>query len=254
MSDLQDLGYGRQFADFYDRLFPPGDLTAKWLAALHPGDGTPTLELGVGTGRVALPLAGLVGEVVGVDSSPEMLDVLRAELARAPRPVTSVRGDIRDYRSERGDHAHGLVLCVCGTLSMLLDPEEQRRVLETCAAALAPGGAVVVETHNPAFVEEMHEGRVRDTYFVPCGPDAGLQTYSLLNTELRMWQLSHIWHEGGGTRLAHEVSRLTGPEEIDAYAARAGLRLEARYGDWHGTPFTGREPMTVGVYRAARDQ
>ncbi|MFI2629561.1 class I SAM-dependent methyltransferase [Streptomyces collinus] len=248
MSDIQDVGYGRQFADFYDRIFPPGDDTVKWLAGLHPGDGTASLELGVGTGRIALPLADLAGEVIGVDSSPEMLEVLRGVLAREPRPVTAVHGDIRTYRSER---KHGLVFCVCGTLSMLLDPAEQQQVLETCAQALAPGGAVAVETHNPAFVDAMHEGRLRDTFLIPCGEDAALQSYSLIVPAQKLWHMSHIWHEGGGTRLASESSRLTTPEEIDAYAERAGLRLEARYGDWQGSPFTGVEPMTICVYRSA---
>ncbi|MCF1592911.1 class I SAM-dependent methyltransferase [Streptomyces muensis] len=250
MSDIQDLGYGRQFADFYHRIFPPGDDTAKWLAGLHPGDGMPALELGVGTGRVALPLAAHVGDLVGVDSSPEMLDVLRGALAAEPRPVTPVHGDIRTYRSER---RYGLVLCVCGTLSMLLDPAEQQQVLETCALALGPGGAVVIETHNPAFVEAMHEGRAKDTFFIPCGENAGLQSYSLVNYERQIWHLSHIWHEGGGTRLASETSRLTTPDEIDTYAERAGLLLEARYGSWQGSPFTGTEPMTICVYRSADD-
>ncbi|MGW3651217.1 class I SAM-dependent methyltransferase [Streptomyces sp. NPDC000878] len=251
MSDIQDLGYGRQFADFYNQIFPPGDDTAKWLAGLHPGNGAPTLELGVGTGRIALPLAEQAGEVVGVDSSPQMLEVLRGALAREPRPVTAVHGDIRSYRSER---KHGLVYCVCGTLSMLLDPAEQQRVLENCALALAPGGAVVIETHNPAFVEAMHEGRLRDTFFVPCGEDVGLQSYSAIDPAQQIWHLSHIWHQGGSTRLASETSRLTTPTEIDTYAERAGLRLEARYGDWQGSAFTGTEPMVIGVYRNKDEQ
>lgn len=246
MSDIQDLGYGRQFAEFYNQIFPPGDGTAKWLAGLQPGDGTPALELGVGTGRIALPLADHAGEVVGVDSSPEMLEMLRSALAREPRPVTVVHGDIRTYRSER---KHGLVFCVCGTLSMLLDPAEQQQVLETCAQSLAPGGVVVIETHNPAFVDGMHEGRLRDTFFIPCGENAGLQSYSLIIPAQQIWHLSHIWHEDGRTRLASETSRLTTPAEIDAYAERAELRLEARYGDWHGSPFTGTEPMCISVYR-----
>ncbi|MGW7452810.1 class I SAM-dependent methyltransferase [Streptomyces sp. NPDC054787] len=251
MSDIQDLGYGRKFADFYDRIFPPGDDTAKWLAGLHPGDGTPALELGVGTGRIALPLADHAGEVVGVDSSPEMLEVLRSVLAREPRPVTAVHSDIRTYRSER---KHGLVFCVCGTLSMLLDPAEQQQVLETCSEALAPGGAVVIETHNPAFVDAMHDGRLRENFFIPCGQDAGLQSYSQIIPAQGLWHLSHIWHEDGRTRLASETSRLTTPAEIDAYARSAGLCLEARYGNWQGSPFTGAEPMTICVYRRAGGQ
>jgi SAM-dependent methyltransferase len=89
MSDVNDIGYGRQLADFYDRLYPPGELVDQavaWLASLHPGGGLPSLELGVGTGRIAMPLAERIGQIVGVDSSPEMLDVLRATLEAARQP------------------------------------------------------------------------------------------------------------------------------------------------------------------------
>jgi SAM-dependent methyltransferase len=248
--DTQAIAYGQQFADFYDRLFPPGaeaEQTAQRLAELHPGDGSGALELGVGTGRIALPLAERVGEVVGVDASPEMLDVLREALASRALPVTPVLDDIRDYEDDR---RYGLVYCVCGTLSMILDDAGQQRVLEAGARALAPGAALVVETHNPAGVEAMHEGRRRDSFFVPYpGRDTGLLSYSSLDPAGRLWQLSHIWIEDGRSRVASEVSRLTTPEEIDAYAEAAGLRLEARFGDWRGTPFAGAEPTVVCVYR-----
>ncbi|MGH8929680.1 MAG: class I SAM-dependent methyltransferase [Egibacteraceae bacterium] len=250
MSDVEDIGYGRQFADFYDRIFPPGtdaDQTAAWLAALHPGDGTPSLELGVGTGRVALPLAERTGDVVGVDSSPEMLEVLRGALAQMPRPVTPVRADIRDYEDGR---RYGLVYCVCGTLSMLLDAADQQQVLETCARTLAPEGTVVIETHNPAAVDVMHQGRLHGSFFVSYpGQDAGLLSYSTIDPPSRLWRLSHTWIEGDRSRVASETSRLTTPEEIDAYADHAGLRLQARYGDWSGSAFTGIEPNVVCVYR-----
>ena len=251
MSDVQAIAYGRQFAGFYDRIFRAGhaaERTAAWLADLHQGGGTPALELGVGTGRIALPLAERTGEVVGVDLSPDMLDRLRDALARAPRPVTPVEADIRGYRDGR---RYGLVYCVCGTLSMVLDPAGQQQVLETCASAVAPGGAVVIETHNPAGVEAMHEGRTRDSFFVPYpGRDTGLLSYSTIDPDRRLWQLSHIWFEDGRSRVATETSRLTPTEEIDTYATQAGLHPEARYGDWQGSPLTDVAPMMVCVYRA----
>jgi hypothetical protein len=124
-------------------------------------------------------------------------------------------------------------------------------VLDTCAGAVAPGGAVVIETHNPGGVEAMHEGRLRDTFFVPYpGEDTGLLSHSTIDPANRLWQLSHVWLQDGRSRVATEVSRLTTPEEIDAYAEAAGLRPEARYGDWLGSPFGGAEPTVVCVYRS----
>ncbi|TDB95805.1 class I SAM-dependent methyltransferase [Micromonospora fluostatini] len=256
MTEIADSGYGRQFVDFYDRLFPGGpavEQTVGYLADRHPGGGLPTLELGVGTGRIALPLAERVGEIVGVDSSPEMLDVLRAALADRPRPVTPVHGDIRDWADER---RYGLVYCVCGTLSMLLDPAEQQRTVQVAADRLAPGGTLVVETHNPEFaLAVLNQGRARDSFFVPYpGRDTGLLSYSTIDVTHRVWHLAHIWIEEGRSRIATELSRLTTPDEVDGYAERAGLAPVARHADWTGTEFTGAEPMYVSVYRAGDER
>ncbi|MGW5053720.1 class I SAM-dependent methyltransferase [Actinokineospora sp. NPDC004072] len=249
---IQDVGYGAQFAAFYDKLFPGGpavEQAVDFLAGRHVGG--PSLELGVGTGRIALPLSARVGGVVGVDSSPEMLDILTPRIAEAGLPVTAVHGDIRDYADEL---QYGLVYCVCGTLSMLLDPGDQAAAVRAAAARLAPGAALVVETHNPAVAEALNQGRPRDSFFVPYpGRDTGLLSYSTVDTVNQIWHLAHIWFDDGRARIAQELSRLTAPEEVDAYAEAAGLRLAGRYGDWSGAPFTGVESMVISEYRAARD-
>ena len=245
--------YGRQFAGVYDRIFPPGpgaEQTAAWLAGRHPGGGA--LELGVGTGRIALPLAARTGPVTGVDLSPEMLASLRAAVAHRRLPVTAVQADIRDYDDGR---RYGLVYCVCGTLSMVLGVADQQRVLDTCARALAPGGVVVIETHNPAAVEALHGGRRHASFFVPYpGRDTGLRTRSTLDERRRRWELSHIWCEGERSHAAAERSRLTSPAEIDGYAERAGLRLVARRGDWRDSPCAGTEPTVECVYAHGGDE
>ncbi|MFI7276879.1 class I SAM-dependent methyltransferase [Streptomyces sp. NPDC049879] len=247
---VPDIGYGQVFADFYDRIFPRdagAERTARTLADWHPGG--PALELGVGTGRIAVPLARLAGPVTGVDSSPEMLDRLRAALDATAAPITPVHGDIRTYTdAER----YGLVYCVCATLSMILDADGQRAAVARAADRLAPGGTFVVETHNPAFVLDLHEGRRRTSYFAPYPePDTGLQSYSTLLPEQSLWHVSHIWHEPGRTRIGSELSRLTRPDEVDAYAAAAGLVPVSRHADWAGTPFD-PEHSALYVTRYAR--
>src|SRR5687767_7528038 len=120
MTSINDIGYGRQFDGWYDRLFPKdglADRTAEQLASLHPDHGLGTLELGVGTGRIAVPLSREVGRVVGVESSLEMLSALEKDVAATSADVEGVHGDIRTYTDNR---QYGLVYCVCGTLSMLL--------------------------------------------------------------------------------------------------------------------------------------
>ncbi|RKN10929.1 class I SAM-dependent methyltransferase [Streptomyces radicis] len=244
---VQDSGYGREFADFYDRLFPrdtQADLAVRRLAEWHPGGRA--LELGVGTGRIAVPLAERTGDIVGVDSSPEMLDRLRAAIATTAAPVTPMHGDIRAWADGA---TYGLVYCVCATLSMLLDPADQRAAIAVAARQLAPGGTLVVETHNPAFVHGLHEGRARATWFAPYPePGTGLQTYSTLLPGGGLWHASHLWHEAGTVRVGSELSRLTTPGEVDAYAAAAGLVPVSRHADWAGTAFADDSPLYVSRY------
>nr|AOE46836.1 hydroxybutyryl-CoA reductase [Streptomyces antibioticus] len=250
MTSKDDSTYGRQFAGWYDRIFPKGgqaDLTAKKLASLHPNHGLGALEMGVGTGRIAIPLARETGEVVGVDSSPEMLSELEKDVAAAGVDVKGVRGDIRTYTDDR---QYGLVYCVCSTLSMLLAPVDQQQAVSRAAERLAPGGVLVVETHNKPAILAWHGEQQRMTYFVPYpDPGTGLQTHSTLVPEGDLWHCSHIWFEADGTsRVGTERSRLTSPEEVDAYAAAAGLRPEGRYSDWGSAPYTPQGAMFVSVY------
>ncbi|WP_149180169.1 class I SAM-dependent methyltransferase [Streptomyces sp. TRM49041] len=247
--EIQDIGYGREFGEFYDRLFPNDAYalaTARELASWHPGGGLRTLELGVGTGRIAVPLSADVGDVVGVDSSPEMLERLRDRLADAPAPVTPVHGDIRTYTdTER----YGLVYCVCATLSILLDPADQRAAIRRAADRLAPGGTLVVETTNKTGVLRMHEGRQRASFFTPYAePGTGLLTCSTLSPDEPVWQASQIWFEGGTSRVGTETSRLTTPEEVDGYAADAGLKQVSLRADWLGNAYTEAAPMFIARY------
>ncbi|MFI9581320.1 class I SAM-dependent methyltransferase [Streptomyces sp. NPDC052236] len=247
--DVADIGYGAQFGGWYDRIFPKDATaahTAKRIAAWHPDPGAGTCELGVGSGRIAIPLSGIIGKVTGVDSSPEMLDALRGDPKSAL--VTSVHADIRSWRS---DETYGLVYIICATLSMITDPADQQAVIDRAAASLVPGGRLIVETHNKPAVLALHEGQRRTTYFVPYPePDTGLQTHStLLDGEL--WHCSHIWYAGGTTRVGSELSRLTAPDEIDAYARNAGLTPEHRYGDWDFTEYSEASPLVTAIYRKA---
>jgi SAM-dependent methyltransferase len=236
--------YGAQFAHFYDRLFPRdagADAAVEYLAALHRPELGPPLELGAGTGRIAVPLSERTGEVTGVDASTEML----AELEQAGGDVEAVLGDMRTYD---GDGGHGLVYCVLGSLSIVLDPGEQRAAVAAMARSAAPGAAVVIETHNPAPVRGLHGDRRTETIFVPYPePDTALQSHSVLEGDL--WQLSHVFFDHGRARIASELSRMIEPDDLDGWARDAGLEREARHGDWLGTPARGGEPMVVSTYR-----
>ncbi|KQX65273.1 class I SAM-dependent methyltransferase [Streptomyces sp. Root1310] len=247
-STVQDIGYGRQFAPWYDRIFPKGAeavATAEILSGLHPDPSAGTLEFGVGTGRIAVPLSRKVGPVTGVDSSMEMLDLLASDPAGTD--VIGIHGDIRNYTDSRH---YGLVYAVCSTLSMLLTAEDQQAAISRAAERLAPMGRLVIETSNRPAVEALHEGRARATLFTPYPePGTGLQTHSTLLPGSDLWQCSHIWYEADGTtRVGNELSRLTTPDEVDGYAVAAGLTLEARYSNWDLSPYSDQYPMFLATY------
>lgn len=245
---VEDIGYGKQFEGWYDRVFQDDSstrLTVDALARLHPDPARGTLELGVGTGRVALPLSGRVGPVTGVDSSPAMLAAL--EKRSGEGQVHAVHGDIRVHREER---QYGLVYCVCSTLALITDPDGQREAVARAAELLCPGGRLVVETHNRPGVVAQHEGLTRTTMFVPYPePGTGVQMHATLLARNRIWQVSTVWFEADGThRVGTEVARLLTPGEVDAYARAAGLTPEGHHGDWRLGAYTPMAGLFVATY------
>ncbi|OPC77100.1 SAM-dependent methyltransferase [Embleya scabrispora] len=245
---IEDIGYGGQFRGWYDRVFPSAAATRATVDALarfHPDPARGTLEFGVGTGRIALPLSHRVGPVVGVDSSPEMLAALEEKADEGE--VIAELGDIRTYR---GDRRYGLVYCVCSTLSLILDPEGQRDAVARAAEHLRPGGRLLVETHNQPGIVNLHQGLVRTTLFVPYPErDTGLQLHATLLADDRIWQVSTVLFESDGThRIGTETARLLTPDEVDGYARDCGLRPEGHYGNWQRADYTLDAGLFVASY------
>ena len=224
------VAYGRQFARFYDRLFPGGaaaEPVVARLAALRADEGRPALELGVGTGRIALPLAERCGPVVGVDGSPDML----ARLAQ--NPASSRPG--RHPRLRRRARLRPRVL----RLRHALDGARARRPgrrARGLRAACAPGAAVVVETHDPAAVAAMHEGRTRESFFPPTRSRAPACCRTRRSTRRRGC--------GARARVVRGRRDVAGRDELAADVAGRGRRVRARrraraggaLGTWAATP------------------
>ncbi|GGR03465.1 class I SAM-dependent methyltransferase [Streptomyces netropsis] len=245
---IADIGYGKQFEGWYDRIFQDdasARVAVEALAGFHPDPASGTLEFGVGTGRIALPLSHRVGPVTGVDSSREMLAALEKKADEGE--VTAELGDIRTYRGER---QYGLVYCVCSTLAQILDPEGQREAVARAAELLRPGGRLLVETHNRPGIVAQHEGLTRTTMFVPYPePNTGIQMHATLLMDNRVWQVSTVWFEADGThRIGTEAVRLLTPDEVDGYARDAGLLPEGHYSDWQQTAYSPAAGLFVASY------
>ena len=248
----QSTTYGRMFAGVYDELFPSDADAQRTAEVLHElaGPGCRALELGVGTGRVAVPLARRGTDVTGVDSSRELLHLAARTGSQAEVELELVRADLRTWDStERYD----LVFCVCATISMFASREEQARVLAVAARALRPSARLVVETHSPARVQALHvrEDTVLFSTDVP-GLPGGLLSRSHVRRGTSRWSLEHVWWSDGERHRAEEHSLLTPPHVLDDLARAVGLRPVCRWSDWLGSPADPLSPTYVSVYARPR--
>lgn len=254
MEQVDDQGYGRMFADHYDEVVPKDEAAegvADALAELVNGQ-APCLEMGVGTGRIALPLARRVGTVHGVDFSQQMLDVLLEDVHATG---TDVRPILADMRNHTDQGRYPLVYCVSGTLSGITDPEEQRACVRAWARSVAPGGHLVLELQNPEAIALLHGGRAHDTVF-QARPEGGTGVLvgRTLDEANRLWHVSSAYFGPDGTKVTRTTCRLTDPHELDTLADEAGLVLTARYGDWQKGPLLTESGTYISVYERRADR
>jgi SAM-dependent methyltransferase len=232
--------YGDAVADLYDVLLEPmtdrTTATVEFLAAFAPGGRA--LELGVGTGRVAIPLAERGIAVHGIDASPRMLDRLRRKAGDLP--VTTTVGDFGGV-DVPGDH--DLAYVVFNTFYGLSTQDEQVQCVRRVAARLRPGGAFVVE----AFVPDRARFDGRGTV---TGDDTGGQRLEVARHDPVRQTLfaRQVLHTDAGVRMLPVHMRYVWPAELDLMARIAGLRLVDRFGGWCREPFTADSVNHVSVY------
>jgi SAM-dependent methyltransferase len=235
--------YGDRIADVYDeqhRFLDP-EPEAEFLAALA-GDG-PVLELGIGTGRVALPLRARGVDVHGVDASERMVEKLRAKPGGATVPVTI--GDFADFALEE---RFSLVYVVFNTFFGLLTQDDQVRCFERVAAHLRPGGRFLVR----CFVPDLSRyERGQCTTAIRVELDDVRIDVSMHDAVAQVVRAQHVTLRASGVQLFPVALRYAWPSELDLMARIAGLQLEARHGGWRGEPFTADSGAHVSVYRRA---
>ncbi|MFJ9037845.1 class I SAM-dependent DNA methyltransferase [Streptomyces sp. NPDC102406] len=211
-----------------------------FLAAL--ADGGPALELAVGTGRIALPLAGRGVPVTGIDLSRAMVARLRAKPGGAELPVTI--GDMTTTVVE-GAGTFTLAYLVYNTINNLTTQDAQVDAFRNAAAHLAPGGRFVVEVGVPEL-RRLPPGQ-EAVIFGLSGERVAFDRYEDLT---RQRFSSHYVTVGADGRGSHRSIpfRYVWPAELDLMARLAGMRLEQRYEDWERAPFTSESGSHVSVY------
>lgn len=235
--------YGRSFADVYDRWYPSDDDTAAAVARLSElaGAGGRILELGVGTGRLAVPLADAGHDVAGIDASAEMLARLRSKSDR----VAVVEGDA-GTPSDWPPGPFDVVAAAFNLVFNLTDTAAQSACFAGAAGALVPDGRFVVEAFVPAAVEQRE--RRLEVREVTAGRVVLIATDADPSTGVVTGQHVELT-DGAPVRLRPWRIRVAGPDELDAMAAAAGLELSERHADWSGTPFDPHGAAHVSVYR-----
>ncbi|MDO3684347.1 class I SAM-dependent methyltransferase [Micromonospora sp. C28ISP2-4] len=241
MSVFDDPGlFGRLWAATYDGPGNPDPAPAvDFLAPL--ADGGPALELAVGTGRVALPLAARGIAVEGVEASPEMVAHLRAKPGGADMPVTV--GDMADVPVTG---PYRLVFLVFNTLFNLVSEERQAACFRNVARVLAPGGAFVIETFvpDPADFDRDEQVQVREVT-----EDSATIRMHRYDRAAQTFVRQTVTFDASGVHLKPFAMRYAWPEQIDELAERAGLRLTERYADWDRSPFDADSRSHISVYR-----
>lgn len=241
MKDYEPImSFGEDVAEMYRDIERGDEIEAVAFLEQLAGRG-PGLELAIGAGRIALPLAARGLRVDGIEISPAMISQLRAKPGGDEIEVT-----VGNFVDVAVPHTYQLIFVVWNTLFNLLTQEDQVRCFENVASHLTDEGSFVVEAYVPAFLY-----RLRNDQYV--------EAESIRVDEVRldvlrhdratqMIEESHVLLSSSGVRLNPVVQRYAWPSEIDLMARIAGLRLKQRWGGWNREPFNSTSSAHISVY------
>ncbi len=245
MEGYDHRSYGDGFADVYDDWYARVSDVAATVDRMVElaGRGGRVLELGVGTGRLAVPMAAAGLRVVGVDSSPAMLERLAAR--EGGDAVDVVCGDmVDDLPAGPFDAA----LVAYNTIFNLLAADAQQRCFDAVAARLAPDGVFVVEAFVPDV--EQHAATPTDVTVRSLAVDRVVLSVTVNDPADQRSEGQFVeFTESGGVRLRPWAIRWATPEQLDAMAVAAGLRPTDRWADMAGAPFDDDSVAHVSAYR-----
>jgi len=233
--------FGESVAARYDDdagIFDPAvvDPVVDFLAELA-GDGA-ALELGIGTGRIALPLAQRGVRVHGIDLSEAMVARLRAKPG-----ADEIGTTIGDFATTRVEGTFSLAYLVFNTIMNLTTQDEQVACFQNVAAHLEPGGCFVIEVGVPDL-RRLPPGETVKPIQVSA-TKLGFDEIDVVSQGL----ISHHYAIDGDTLRAVSIPfRYVWPSELDLMARIAGMKLRERWSDWNRAPFTSESTKHVSVW------
>lgn len=206
--------------------------------------GGPALELAIGTGRVAIPLAARGIRIAGIEQSPAMVARMRARPGGGEADIPVTLGDMATVQAP-GAGTFMLVYLVFNTIMNLTTQAAQVACFRNAASHLAPGGAFLVETGVPAL-RRLPPGE-RHVVFDLAPDHVGIDEYDTVSQRL----VSHHVTVRADGRLERSSMpfRYAWPAELDLMAELAGMAPVARWAGWRGEPFTEDSTSHVSVWR-----
>jgi SAM-dependent methyltransferase len=231
-------GYETRWADQFDPAVV--DPAVSFLADLA-GTGA-ALELGIGTGRIALPLRQRGVRVHGIELSPAMVAQLQAKPGADDIGVT-----IGDFATTRVAGTFTLAYLVRNTITNLTTQDEQVECFRNVAAHLEPGGSFVIEVYVPELRRLPLGETVRAFTVTPT--HLGFDEYVDLAAQISFSH--HYWLVDGQLETFSAPFRYVWPSELDLMARLAGMTLRERWGDWNREPFTSDSESHVSVWEKA---
>jgi SAM-dependent methyltransferase len=200
------------------------------------------LEMAIGTGRVAIPLAEAGVSVAGIELCQPMVDQLRTKAGEEALPVV-----LGDMTTARVDGEFSLVFLVFNGISNVLTQERQIAVFENAARHLAPGGCFVIELWVPDL-RTLPPGRTGSVFAALPGY-LGVDVFEPVAQQVVSHHVTFDADGGTSARIFRSPHRYVWPAELDLMARIAGFRLESRHAGWSEEPFTAESSSHVSVYR-----
>ena len=244
MEDYGPETYGDRIADVYDTLYSGLDTDGAVETLAELAGSGPVLELAIGTGRLALPLAERGLKVHGIDASEAMVAKLREKPGGDAVPVTM--GDFADVPVEG---SYRLVYVVFNTFFALLSQDEQVRCFENVAAHLDGEGVFLLEVFVPDLARFDRNQRVSafkvESGRVVVNVDEHDPVEQVVSSQ-------HVQVTEEGVRFYPVSIRYAFPSELDLMARLAGLELRERWADWRKEPFGSGSGRHVSVYGRAQ--
>jgi SAM-dependent methyltransferase len=200
--------------------------------------GGAALELGIGTGRIALPLSQRGVPVHGIELSPSMVEQLHLKAGSDKVNVT-----IGDFSTAKVDGTFKVAYLVRNTIANLTSQEEQVDCFRNVAAHLERGGCFVIEVYVPELRrlplgETVHAFTVTPTHL-------GFEEYDVAN---QLTYCHHYWLADERYETFSAPFRYVWPSELDLMARLAGMRLRERWTDWDRSPFTSESRSHISVW------